>query len=158
MNDFKLKPKVMWKNNLKTAWRNLIKNKVSAAINIFGLSIGLACCILMVMFVQHELSFDKFHKNAANIYRVTSIAEGAAGKINLAVTPAAWAPLIQKDYPEVKQVVRVLKDGKTLLGQTGKQHSFAKNLLLADSNFFNVFSEKSLNYFFFCILFMCFKK
>jgi putative ABC transport system permease protein len=135
----------MWKNNFKTAWRNLIKNKVSAAINIFGLSVGLACCILMAMFVQHELSFDKFHKNAANIYRVTSIAEGGpSGKINLAVTPAAWAPLIKKDYAEVKQVVRVLKDEKTLLGRTGKEHSFSKNLLLADSGFFKVFSYKLL--------------
>lgn len=135
----------MYKNYLKITWRNLIKSKVSAAINIFGLSVGLACCILMAMFVQHELSFDQFHKNAANIYRVTSIAEGGpTGKINLAVTPAAWAPLIQKDYPEVKQVVRVLKDEKTLLGVKGKEHSFSKNLLLADSGFFNVFSYKLL--------------
>ncbi|MBA3675287.1 MAG: ABC transporter permease, partial [Chitinophagaceae bacterium] len=135
----------MLKNNFKIAWRNLTKNKVSAAINIFGLSIGLSCCILMTMFVQHELSYDKFHKNAANIYRVTSIAEGGpSGKVNLAVTPSAWAPLIQKDYPEVKQVVRVLKDEKSILGQTGKEHSFSKNLLLVDSNFFNVFSFRLL--------------
>ncbi|MEO7800441.1 MAG: ABC transporter permease, partial [Ginsengibacter sp.] len=135
----------MWKNNFKIAWRNLVTNKVSASINIFGLSVGLACCILMAMFVLHELSFDKFHKGAANIFRVTSIAEGGpSGKINLAVTPAAWAPLIQKDYPEVKQVVRVLKDEKTLLGRTGKEHAFSKNLLLVDSNFFKVFSFKLL--------------
>jgi putative ABC transport system permease protein len=135
----------MFKNNLKIAWRNLKKNKVSAVINIFGLSVGLACCILMAMFVQHELGYDKFHKNASNIYRVTSIAEGGpTGKINLAVTPSAWAPLIKKDYPEVKQIVRVLKDEKTLLGQKGKEHSFAKTLLLVDSNFFNIFSFKLL--------------
>ncbi len=135
----------MFKNNLKIAWRNLLKDKVSAAINIFGLSVGLACCILMAMFVQNELSFDKFHKNAASIYRVISIAEGGpTGKINLAVTPSAWAPLIKKDYPEVKQIVRVLKDEKTLLGQKGKEHSFAKNLLLVHSSFLNVFSFKLL--------------
>ena len=134
----------MWKNNFKIAWRNLTKNKISAAINIFGLSIGLACCILMTMFVQHELSYDKFHKNAANIYRVTSIADGPNGKVNLAITPAAWAPLIQKDYPEVKQVSRVLQNEKSILGQTGKEHSFSKNLLLVDSNFFRVFSYKLL--------------
>jgi putative ABC transport system permease protein len=131
----------MFKNYFKIAWRNIVKNKIPATINIFGLSVGLACCILMGMFVQHELSFDKFHKNAGSIYRITSIAEaGPSGKINLAVTPSAWAPIIKKDCPEVRQIVRVLKDEKTLLGQTGKEHAYAKNFLLADSNFFDVFS------------------
>ncbi|MCW3107782.1 MAG: antibiotic transporter permease, partial [Segetibacter sp.] len=59
----------MWKNNLKTAWRNIANNKLFSAINIFGLATGLACCILMFLFVQHELSYDKFHANAKNLYR-----------------------------------------------------------------------------------------
>lgn len=135
----------MWKNNLKIAWRNILNNKIFSAINVFGLSIGLACCILMFLFIQHELSYDKFHANAENIYRVTSDMEGPNGKTSLAVTPAPWFPLIKKDYPEVKEYVRLLKDEKTLIGEKGKEHSFVKNVLFADSTFFNVFSFKLLN-------------
>ena len=83
----------MIKNYLKVAWRNLVKNKVFSFINIFGLAIGLACCILMFLFIQHELSYDKFNVHAANIYRITSESESTGGKTNLAVTPAPWAPL-----------------------------------------------------------------
>jgi putative ABC transport system permease protein len=135
----------MIKNYLKIAWRNLVTNKVFSAINIFGLSIGLACCILMFLFIQRELSYDKFHVNAKNIFRITSEADGPNGKTSLAVTPAPWAPLMKKDYPEIKQYVRLLRDEKTLLGEKGKEHSFAKNVLFVDSGFFNVFSFKLLN-------------
>ncbi len=134
----------MWKNNFKTAWRNILNNKIFSAINIFGLSLGLVCCILMLLFIQHELSYDKFHANAKNIYRVTSIAEGPTGKTNLAVTPSAWVPLMKKDYPEIKQYVRLLKDEKSIVGETGKEQSFVKGLLFADSTFFDVFSFKLL--------------
>src|SRR3954452_22656498 len=112
----------MWKNNSTVAWRNLSKNKIFSVINIFGLAIGLACCILMFLFIQHELSYDRFHANAKNIYRVTSIADGTNGKTNLAVTPSPWAPLMKKDYPEIKSYVRLLKDEKVVVGETGKQH------------------------------------
>ncbi|HLL44664.1 MAG TPA: ABC transporter permease [Segetibacter sp.] len=106
----------MLKNNFKIAWRNLLNNKVFSAINIFGLAVGLACCILMFLFIQHELSYDKFHVNSKNLYRVTSVAEGAIGKTDLAVTPSAWVPLMKKDYPEIKNYVRLLKDEKSIVG------------------------------------------
>ncbi len=135
----------MIKNYFKIAWRNISKNKIFSAINVFGLSIGLACCILMFMFIQHELSYDKFHTKTKNIYRITSEEQGAAEKKLLAITPAPWAPLIKKDYPEVKEYVRVLKDEKVLVGEKGKEHSFLKTVLLVDSSFFDVFSFKLLN-------------
>ena len=134
----------MWKNNIKTAWRNIMNNKLFSAINIFGLAIGFACCVLMFLFVKHELSYDKFHTNAENIYRVTSIADGTNGKTNLAVTASPWAPLMKKDYPEIKQFVRILKDERIVVGETGKEHSYVKSLLFADSTFFDVFSFKLL--------------
>ena len=135
----------MLKNYFKTAWRNISNNKIFSAINVFGLSIGLACCILMFLFIQHELSYDKFHSKANNIYRIISEEQAAADKKLLAVTPAPWAPLIKKDYPEVKEYVRLLKDEKVLVGEKGKEHSFLKTVLLVDSSFFNVFSFKLLN-------------
>ncbi len=134
----------MWKNNFKIAWRNLLNNKIFSAINIFGLAIGLACCILMFLFIQNELGYDKFHDNAKNLYRVTSIADGTNGKTNLAVTPSAWVPLMKKDYPGIKNYARLLKDEKVLVGEAGKEHSVVKNLLFADSAFFDIFSFKLL--------------
>ena len=130
----------MIRNCFLIAWRNLWKNKVFSAINILGLSTGLACCILMFLFVQHELSYDKFNKQAGSIYRLTSMFTETPEKGLLAVTPAPWAPLIKKDFPEIKQYVRLLKDEKVLIGQPGQQHFYETNLLYADSTFFDVFT------------------
>lgn len=130
----------MIKNYFKTAWRNLWRNKVFSGINILGLSIGLACCILMFLFLQQELTYDKFNVNAKNIYRITSIPAEAKDKKELAVTPAPWAPLMKKDYPEIKEYVRLLRDEKMVVGQKGEQHFYEKDILYVDSTFFNVFS------------------
>jgi putative ABC transport system permease protein len=134
----------MWTSNFKSVWRNLLSHKIFTGINIFGLSLGLVCCMLILLFIQHELSYDKFHKDVKQIYRVTSIAEGAAGKVDLAVTPSPWAPLMKKDYPEIKQYARVLRTEKAILGEVGKEQSFIKDLLFVDSTFFDVFSFKLL--------------
>ena len=130
----------MIKNYFKTAWRILWRNKVFSAINILGLSTGLACCILMFLFIQHELSYDKFNVNAKNIYRLTSEAEGPNGRTNLAVTPAPWAPLMKKDYGEIKNYARLLKAEKTDIGQPGQRHFYESDLLYADSTFLDIFS------------------
>src|SRR4051812_46338312 len=130
----------MFKNYFKTAIRNLWKNKIFSFINIFGLAAGLACCILMFLFISNELSYDKFNIHAKNIYRVTSIADGPSGKVNLPVTPSPWAPLMQQEYPEIKKYVRLLPDAKRLVGLTGEEHNYEKNFLFCDSTFFDVFS------------------
>ena len=130
----------MIKNYFIIAWRNLWKNKVFSAINILGLSIGLACCILMFLFIQHELSYDKFNVHASNIYRITSESESTNGKTNLAVTPAPWAPLMKKDFPEIRNYVRVFKSEKSVIGQPNQQKFYENDLLFADSTFFDVFS------------------
>jgi putative ABC transport system permease protein len=130
----------MIKNYFKTEWRNLWRNKIFSAINILGLSIGLSCCILMFLFIQHELSYDEFNVNAKNIYRIVSIPADVKDKKELAVTPAPWAPLMKKDYPEIKEYVRLLRDEKMVVGQKGDQHFYEKDIFFADSTFFNVFS------------------
>ncbi|MBO9683826.1 MAG: ABC transporter permease, partial [Flavisolibacter sp.] len=63
----------MFKTYVKIAWRNLMRNKVFSFINIFGLSVGLTCCILITLFIVHETSYDKFHKNANRIYQIATI-------------------------------------------------------------------------------------
>ncbi len=130
----------MIRNYFLIAWRNLWKNKLFSAINILGLSTGLACCILMFLFIQHELSYDKFNTQAKNIYRITSELQGVTEKSNLAVTPAPWAPLMKKDFPEISEYTRLLKDEKVLIGEPGQQHFYETQMLFADSTFFNVFS------------------
>ena len=130
----------MFKNYFTIAWRNLWRNKIFSAINILGLSAGLACCILMFLFIQHELSYDKFNTQAKNIYRVTSLMQGINGESELAVTPAPWAPLMKKDFPEIKEYTRLLKDEKVLMGEPGQQHFYESQMLYADSTFFHVFS------------------
>ena len=129
----------MIKNYILVAWRNLWKSKGFSAINILGLSAGLACCILIFLFIQHELSYDKFHNQSENIYRITSSAKTGEKK-DLAITPAPWAPLIKKDFPEIKSYVRLLKDEKILIGQPGEEHFYETKLLYADSTIFEVFS------------------
>ena len=123
----------MFKNYFKIAWRNLWRNKVFSAI-------GLACCILIFLFIQNELSYDTYHQHAKNIYRVTSEAEGPNGRTNLAVTPAPWAPLMKRDYGEIKTYTRLLKAEKTDVGQPGQRHFYETDLLYADSTFFDIFS------------------
>ena len=130
----------MFKNFLKISIRNFWKNRTFSLINIFGLSIGLACCILIFLFIQYELSYDRFNLQAANIFRLTSVADGPNGKTNLAVTPAPWVPLMKKDYPEIKNYVRLLKDDKTILGEKGKEHSYESDVVFCDSTFFDIFS------------------
>ena len=130
----------MLKNYLRSAWRNIWRSKVFSTINILGLSIGLACCVLMFLFIQNELSFDKFHVHAKNIYRVTSEAEGPNGRTNLAVTPAPWAPIMKKDYGEIRNYARLLRAEKTDIGQPGQEHFYESDLLYADSTFLDIFS------------------
>jgi putative ABC transport system permease protein len=134
----------MFRNYLTVTLRNLWKHKIFSAINILGLSIGLACCVLIFLLITHELSYDKFNVNAANIYRLTSVAEGPNGLTNLAVTPAPWGPLMKKDYPEIKNYVRVLKPEKNLVGVKGKEHFYENDVLFCDSTFFDIFSFRLL--------------
>jgi len=134
----------MWKSHYTIAIRNLLSNKIFSAINIFGLAAGLACCMLMFLFIQDELSFDKFHANGRNIYRITSMDQVSEEKNELAVTPAPWLPLMKKDYPEIRQWVRLLKDERSLIGEKGKEHSFVHDVLFTDSSLFDVFSFRLL--------------
>src|SRR6476659_6419142 len=103
----------MLKNYFKIAWRNLMKNKVFSFINIFGLTIGLASFLLISLYIFDELTFDRFHKNADNIYRVVEKNTTAEGK----VTKSAGAGYqvsyrTKKDLPEIKDAARMITLGR----------------------------------------------
>ena len=135
----------MLRNYLKIAWRNLAKNKVFSFINIFGLSVGLTCCILISLYIYHEISYDTYHNNANRIFRLgTVFIDQGVGEPG-ANTSAPLGKLIQQEYPEVEASARLLnlfRDDKTLFQvneEGGKLKSFYETKgFLADSNFFQI--------------------
>ena len=101
----------MFKNYLKIAVRNLRTHKFYSLINIIGLAIGLTVCILILLWVQNEQSYDRFHVNANDIYRVVFADESYDNIRHYSVTPPALAAAMKKDFPEVDQSVNVLFPG-----------------------------------------------
>jgi hypothetical protein len=133
----------MFKNYFKTAWRNLTKNKFYSAINITGLSIGLAVGIMILLWVQNELSYDKFHHNANNIYKINShLGSGTSAQ----VWDGAPGPLLifSKQLPEVVNAVRVNEISEQLLFKYQDNKFKESKLAFVDSTFFSVFDFKLL--------------
>ena len=125
----------MLKNYFKIAWRNLVKHKAFAAINIAGLAIGMACSIFILLWVQNELSYDRFHKNAGQIYRITA----RAGDFNAAVNCAGMPPELKLQIPTVKNFVRISHPASNVF-EVGTRKFEEKNVFYADSTFLEVFS------------------
>lgn len=101
----------MIKNYLKVALRALLRNKLSSFINVFGLALAMACCVLIYIFIQDELSYDKHHANADRIYRVTRNFLSSDGSVNLHLGHVAppFGPLLKNDFTEFESVVRTLR-------------------------------------------------
>ncbi len=127
----------MFKNYIKIAWRNLVKNKVYSGINIIGLAIGLTAGFLILLFVNFELSYDGFHTKGDRIYRV--VADIKTPSENIEANKPAWAvPLhLEKQFPEVESAVRVA--GRDMLIRKDDLKFKETGILAADPNFFNVF-------------------
>ncbi len=96
----------MFKNYFKTAWRNLWKNKVYSAINIVGLAIGMAACIMIMLFVFYEKSFDNFHSK--NIDRLNEVQkfEGMVASQKVALSMFPMGPTLKKEFPEINDLWR----------------------------------------------------
>ncbi len=106
----------MIKNYLTVAIRNIARNKTFSAINILGLAIGMACCILILLYVQHEMSYDQHHEHAHRIYRIAVEGKIAGTMRQYAVTPLPMGPALVKDYPEVIEAMRFSRaEPKTLV-------------------------------------------
>lgn len=128
----------MIKNYLKIAWRNLWKNKLFSFINIIGLAVGVACCVLIFLYVQNELSYDKYNEKADRIYRITSVIFQENKQDRFAPTSPITAQKIQDGFPEVEKIVRLNFAGR-LLSYKDKKFYDTKTVL-ADSTFFDIFS------------------
>lgn len=129
----------MFKNYLKTAIRNLGRHKGYSFINIVGLASGMACCILILLWVQDELSYDRYHKNADRLYRVVVKGRMSNREINFSTSPAPLAKALMDEFPEVLQATRFLRSRNVLVGHQEKQFNEGF-MIYTDPNFFDMFS------------------
>src|SRR3954467_4032315 len=129
----------MFKNYLKTGWRNLLKSKGFSIINISGLAAGLACFILIALYVVDELSYDRYNRNADRIYRVNSDIKFGGGDLRLAVCSDPMGQTLKSDYPQVEEFTRIFSNGSKLI-KKGKDYIDEEHLAHADSTFFRVFT------------------
>lgn len=129
----------MIRNYLRIALRNITKYKSFSIINIVGLAVGIACCIAIVLFVRDELSFDRFNKDADQIYRIHFHAFFNGKDANLAVSAAPLEPTLFRDFPEVISATRIVNFGFPVLRYKDKAFS-EERFYWADSTFFDVFT------------------
>ncbi len=127
----------MLRNYLKTALRNLWKNKGFSAINILGLTIGMASSLLILLWVRNELSYDRFHAHADRIYRITVDASGFKAAVNPAGMPAG----LQAAIPEIHSVMRLAHENRVLFA-VGTREFEEPGVFAADSNFLQFFSYR----------------
>jgi putative ABC transport system permease protein len=132
----------MIKNYLKVAFRNMWRFKFFSFINTFGLAVGIACCTVIVLFVQDEWSYDRQHPDADRIYRVVKdFVNDDGSKVPDATTPPAIAMAIQKEIPEVEKVVRLFPGwGRKYYVRYGENKFLEENVYRADSSIFDVFA------------------
>ena len=128
----------MIKNYFKTAWRNLIRNKAFAIIKILGLSLGLTVCMLIFLYTKDEISYDRFHENKAQLYRIVQTFQFENQPDHtMGITNAIVGETFAKEIPEVQQYVRVNGAAVTV---KKKNDLFTENPLFVDVNYFSVFS------------------
>jgi putative ABC transport system permease protein len=130
----------MLTNYLKIAWRNLTKHKAFGAINIIGVAVGLACFLLIALYVKDELVYDRYNVHADRVYRVTRTFLSSDGVPSLRLAQAAppFGPLIEQDFPEAEEMVRTLETNGLL--RYGEHQFDEQNMYFAEDNLFKVFS------------------
>lgn len=131
----------MLKNYILIAFRQLQRNKGYSFINIFGLAIGMACCLLILLYVQDEFSYDKYHANSENIYRlaVEGYASNTSQKINTARSGSPWGPILVDEIPGVLNAVRIKTPLSRWLITYEDKKFYEKGYYFADASIFDVF-------------------
>jgi len=129
----------MIKNYFKIAWRNLLRNKSYAFLNVFGLAVGLACFILISLYVSNEWSYDKFHDNFEHIYRITESMEVEGVEETYASTYSALAPALQFSFEEIDAITHVHPVSSLIIGPENQKYQ-EESILMVDSTFFEIFS------------------
>ncbi|MGH2563932.1 MAG: ABC transporter permease, partial [Ginsengibacter sp.] len=135
----------MIKNYFKIALRNLMKYKFISFINLFGLTVGLTCCLLITTYILNELSYDRYNKNAENIYRVTRSFNNQDGvvSLNLSTVSPPFGYYFPTDFPEIQKMTRLLNTG-TMAFKYKEKLINEPDVYFADENLFDVFTLKVL--------------
>lgn len=130
-------------NYLKVAFRNIFKEKLYSVINIFGLAVGLAICLLILLFVKDELSYDRYHAKADRIHRVVTEWSLGDRSINTAISSYRLAPALETDFPELEQIIRFSPYGGLV---TYENQNFQEDdVFVTDKEVFEVFDFKLLS-------------
>jgi putative ABC transport system permease protein len=127
----------MFKNNLKIAWRNLLKGKVFNLINIVGLSVAVACCVLLFLTVVYEFSYDTFHKNLPDIYQVYLTQNRAKGVERGTAMPEPLTPALKAEYPDVQYISRL---GRGNVEVSYKAKKIMQSVSFVDEDFLRIFT------------------
>ena len=128
----------MLKNYFKIALRNILRNKAFSLINMSGLAIGMACCVLILLFVKDELTYDSYHAKADQIYRLIAVNRSAGEERYLAPIGAPIAEIFGDTLPEVQEAVRLYRGGRVLVEYQNKRF-FEERLFYGDPGLFDVF-------------------
>ncbi|MEQ9168424.1 MAG: ABC transporter permease [Fulvivirga sp.] len=133
--------KIMIRNYFKIAFRNLVKHKFYSAINIAGLAAGVACSLLIYLFVANEMNFDKFHEDGDRIYRIVRTGKFSDNEFRYPVAPAPLANALVNEIPEIETAVRFRFNGTWLVKTPQMNESFKESqVIYTDSTFFDLFS------------------
>ena len=138
----------MIRNYFKIAWRNIVKQKLFSLINIGGLAVGLAVCMMIMLYVAHEMSYDRFHKNGDCIFLPQISAKVNGTTLSMDYTSFSSGPYIKNSLPVVSDYMRTLKYFKPVIVNSSltPQNKLAdQDMLFADSNFFSFFSFKLIS-------------
>jgi len=127
----------MLKNYMKIAWRNLKRHRGYSFINIAGLAIGMACCMLILLWVQDELSFDRYHENSENIYRIIQDINFSDHSTSWAINQGPLGPSLENDFPEIVDFCRMTGRGVTI---TYGDLRFDEELGMVDESLLSMFS------------------
>jgi len=130
----------MIKNILKTAYRSLFKNKGFTTMNVLGLSIGLASCLLILLYVADELSYDRYNVNADRIYRVNEDLKFGANNVQYAVAMPPLAKTLKAEFPYVEDAVRIKNAGAMHVSKDGITAVLENRIAFADPSLFQVFT------------------
>ena len=129
----------MIKNYIKIAIRSILKNPGYASVNIFGLTIGITCFVLIFITVRYELSFDRFHHNSEQVFRVDNTLKLSSGDYKYPVGPSAIGPAVVNQLPQVTSYARLNGGGGELIFEIGSEKFKESDFFYADSSFFSFF-------------------
>ncbi|MCP4728086.1 MAG: FtsX-like permease family protein [bacterium] len=133
----------MFRNYLKTAFRNIIKHKGYSLINIFGLAAGIGCCILILLYVQFEMSYDDYHEDAGRIFRIAGESNSKYGTNKLPSVPAALMPVIVENCPQIEFAARLNRRNRSLIRYEDKLF-YEERCWFTEEAFFDIFSVRFL--------------